>query len=339
MLKKLGWALVALMLLVGLARAAGDGAGGMSINSLSMNITTALTNLSTAITTAITGSSIATGTASSPSSQTLSVVPPVGSPSFPTAPQASAPNLSGTGTISAQGGFVSISTGTLPSLGVQISGTFVATLTATCSNDNDVTAPVAKSFLVPGSAASATASAAAVSAPGNYAVLPGACDHIRITATSWTSGTITVTWVQTGASFENRVAAPIAAPLADSEVGSQNPAAGLVPAFSTATGSASSNGVIAKAAPGNLYDATAVNTSSTPGYLVVLNLAAVPASAASITPLDFRPLYAGSATAPSFAEIDAKPGLSCTVGCVAVISASLTAYQPTLTGAVAARAR
>ncbi len=116
------------------------------------------------------------------------------------------------------------------------------------------------------------------------------------------------------------------------EQGSSIAAVGIAPVITV-----SGTSLLGKAAPGNLYGASAYNTSAVPGFLVTTNLAAVPASGASISPMDCVPM---AATGQALINYGAGPPDTYSVGIVVLASTSCTTYTPsTLAAFIKARVR
>jgi len=117
-----------------------------------------------------------------------------------------------------------------------------------------------------------------------------------------------------------------------SEQGSSAAAVGIVPAITI-----SGTSLLGKATAGNLYGASAYNTSAVPGFLVTTNLAAVPISGGSVSPVDCVPL---SATGQALINYGAGPPDTYSVGVVVLVSTSCTVYTPaTLAAFIKARVR
>ena len=148
-------------------------------------------------------------------------------------------------------------------------------------------------------------------------------------------------------------AAPLSAPCLETEpssvqcnpVNSGNPmpvtsspsstaANGITPVVSAA---AEDNHVLKNAA-GNLYSVYAVNLTTTPGFLVVVNATSNPGDGA-ITPLDCAPLPASGSASINYL---AGPPSAYSTGITAVITSSTTCFTKTtgvITGYISGRVK
>lgn len=117
-------------------------------------------------------------------------------------------------------------------------------------------------------------------------------------------------------------------------VPSSDSTSGITPVVSAAA----ENNHVLKATPGNLYSVYAVNLTSTPGYLVVLNTTASPGDGA-ITPLDCAPLPASGSASINFG---AGPPNVYSTGITAVITSAATCFTKTtgvITGFISGRVK
>ncbi len=83
-----------------------------------------------------------------------------------------------------------------------------------------------------------------------------------------------------------------------------------------------------KASAGNLYEVDANTTAVTPGFLVVINAATVPAALAAITPVECRDLDATGEATISHNPIPE----AFTTGAVALLSTSCLTYTALTAG-------
>lgn len=87
------------------------------------------------------------------------------------------------------------------------------------------------------------------------------------------------------------------------------------------------NSHVLKAAPGNVYGVYATNTTSTAGFLLLLNATTVPSDGA-VAPLACVPL-AATGGQPAVINYNPGPGAIYSVGIVAVLSSAATCFTKT----------
>ena len=125
---------------------------------------------------------------------------------------------------------------------------------------------------------------------------------------------------------------PATTPWPTAEQGSALASVGIVPGITT-----SGTALLGKGSAGNLYGAYAYNTSTTAGFLVTANVAAVPASGAAVSPIECVPLPASGSAMVNYG---AGPPDAYSAGIVVLTSTSCTTYTPsTIAAFIKARVR
>jgi hypothetical protein len=104
------------------------------------------------------------------------------------------------------------------------------------------------------------------------------------------------------------------------ETGSAASSAGITPAVAQ-----SATALVGKAAAGNLYGYAVTNLSATAGFVALVNASAAPASGATITPLECRPLAANGLTEKSYIP---GPPPNFSAGVVVLVTTSCATYTP-----------